>query len=111
MKKRIFRALVLAALLLSTQADAAQVSLSWNDNSANEQGFRIQRKLFSEPDSAYVEIGTTGANVPTFVDKTVTADVIYCYRVNAFNTAGTSPFSAPACLLATPTGLVITYTP
>jgi hypothetical protein len=111
MIKRSLRAFALAVLLSATQLEAAQVTITWRDNSANETGFNIQRKLFTDPDTSYANIGQSAANIATFVDKTVTPDVIYCYRVNAFNTSGQSPWSQPACLLATPDGVVIVYTP
>lgn len=98
-------------LLLAFDCGAAQVTLKWNDNSDDETGFSIERRLRSEPVAAYAEISKTPANAISYVDTTVTAGVVYCYRVRAFNDNSVSPFTNEACLLTTPTGLVIVYTP
>lgn len=110
MKKR---AILLIAWLtiLAQPLLAAQVTLTWRDNSTNEKGFNVQRRLFTDPLSGYTTIGTTGPNTTSFVDSTIVANVVYCYRVNAFNDSGVSGWSPEACLLATPDGLVIVYTP
>jgi|KBSMisStaDraftv2_1062788.scaffolds.fasta_scaffold433162_1 hypothetical protein len=109
--KRVKGSLVIAFLLITQPLLAAQVNLTWRDNSTNEKGFNIQRKLFAEPVTAYSNIATTGPNTAAFIDSTVQVGVVYCYRVNAFNDSGISPWSPEACMLATPDGLVIVYTP
>lgn len=71
---------------LSGSASCEQVSLSWSDESDNEEGFRIYRKdcvLCS-----YVNLGTVGANITAFVDNTVQAEQTYYYKSCAFNAAG-----------------------
>ena len=108
--KRILLSFMLACFLSAT-AEAAQVTLTWQDNSTNEDGFNVQRKLLTDPPSAYKTISTTGPNTNTVVDSTVVAGSTYCYQVNAFNKSGVSPWSAEACMLTTPTGIVLTYTP
>jgi hypothetical protein len=112
MIKRVITSLVVCGLLiLASPLLAAQVNLTWRDNSTNEKGFNIQRKLFLEPASAYATIATTGPNTAAYIDTTVQVGVVYCYRVNAFNDSGVSPWSPEGCMLATPDGLVIVYTP
>lgn len=103
--------LALAFLLLATVADAAQVTLTWTDNSNDETQFVVERRLKTDPVTAYAQIGTTAANVAVFVDSTVVVGTLYCYRVKAANATGQSGYSGEACLLTTPTGLVIVFTP
>jgi len=72
--------------------------LSWTDNSSNEQGFKIERSLNS---STFTSLATVNSNVVTVTDTTLvqspTVDNVYCYRLYAYNTAGNSAFTAPAC--------------
>jgi uncharacterized protein (TIGR03437 family) len=75
---------------LVATAGSQSVSLSWKDNSGNEDGFRIERR--SSDESAFVGIGTVAANVTTFVDTRVNA-ASYQYRVCAFHTEGCSVYS------------------
>jgi probable HAF family extracellular repeat protein len=69
----------------------ARVRLTWTDNASNETGFRIQRAYgFS---GSFVQIGQVGANVTTFTDATARAGKTYRYRVQAFNSVGSSAWS------------------
>jgi fibronectin type 3 domain-containing protein len=67
-----------------------RVRLRWLDVSG-EQGYRVERRLDGSDD--WVQIGTTGENVTTFVDERVDRGRTYVYRVRAFNAAGNSPYS------------------
>ncbi len=80
-------------LLTALAASAAQMTLTWQDNSANEDGFRIER---SSSGGNFMQIGTTGANVTTYVDSGLADGVTYTYRVCAYNAAGSSAYSATA---------------
>jgi len=82
-------------LLAASPALGAQLSLSWTDNSDNEDGFRIERRL--SPSGSYAGIATVAANATTYADNTVTAGQDYCYRVQAYNTAGSSGYTNEAC--------------
>jgi hypothetical protein len=87
-----------------SKAQAIDNVLTWVDNSGNnpavndqEDGFRVERKLNT---GTYALLATVGMNVVTYTDSTAVAATIpntYCYRVNAFNKAGTSAFSTEAC--------------
>jgi hypothetical protein len=59
------------------------ISITWIDNSNNEEGFRIYRKEVS--DEVWIEIGEVVADVNLFVDNDLIAGVNYSYRVSAFN--------------------------
>jgi hypothetical protein len=74
---------------------AATLQLSWVDNSSDEAGFSIERKVGTN--GIYTVIATVGANVTTYKDINLTDGTTYCYRVNAFNSAGSSPYSPEAC--------------
>jgi phosphodiesterase/alkaline phosphatase D-like protein len=71
-----------------------QVTLSWIDNSNNETGFKIQRKLGAT--GTYADIRTTGANVTTYGDSGLTDGTVYYYRICATNATGDSAFSNEA---------------
>jgi len=93
--------LVLLVVLLPWhgEAKAAQLRLTWRDNSSNEDGFIIERR--AEGDEKFGQIATRRANVTSYTDSDVTAGTTYCYRVRAFNAVGSSPYSQEFC--ATPT--------
>jgi len=89
------RFLLLASglFVLGLTTNAAELTLSWNDNSSNEDGFRIER---SSDGSSFIEIATVGANVATYEDTTIAEDQNYTYRVRAFNEFGNSGYSNSA---------------
>ncbi|HKV00925.1 MAG TPA: fibronectin type III domain-containing protein, partial [Ktedonobacteraceae bacterium] len=76
---------------------ASQVNLTWTDNSTNEDGFTVQR---STDASTYATIVTTGPNVTSFSDTGLTRSTKYYYRVQSFNTYGSSSFTSTS--VATP---------
>jgi Divergent InlB B-repeat domain len=87
--------LLLAVAAVLGPADAAELSLTWSDNSDNENGFTIERRIGTE--ATYSEIATTGPDVGSYVDSTVGNGSTYCYRVSAFNAGGDSEYSNEAC--------------
>ena len=76
-------------------APPAQLSLSWQDASLNEQGFRVYRRR--QIDGAETLLASVGANATTYQDVSVLVSTVYCYRVSAYNAAGESPKSNEAC--------------
>lgn len=86
-------------LLLFGTASAAQLRLSWSDNSNNEEGFEIQRNA---SDTTFTTIAIVGTNVSSFTDTSLAPGTDYCYRVRAFNANDLSDFSNIGCA-ATPT--------
>jgi len=89
---------------LSAQAvSTSQIALTWQDNSANEAGFKVERA----PDNggsagAYSEVATVGPNVTSYADMGRSAATRYWYRVRAFNTAGSSDYSNAASATTQP---------
>ena len=73
--------------LVATAASPTQINLSWQDNSGDEQGFRIERSLDA---FSFAEIATVVTNITSFSDTTVAPDTLYFYRVLAFNNFGNS---------------------
>ena len=68
-----------------------QSVLTWNDNANNETGYKVERKPLGQPDTAFMQVGTSAASVATFTD--VVAVGSYTYRVRATNATGDSAFS------------------
>jgi hypothetical protein len=91
-----------------------QVNLSWYDYASDEDGFKIQRApdIGGAPGN-WAEIGTiyaTNYYFAGFTDTNVTANSTNWYRVQAFNSVGTSAFSDPITVgvIAPLTGPVLT---
>lgn len=70
--------------LTAVAIDAGCIRLDWDDVSDEESGYRIDRSLTTAND--WEEIGTTGENVVTFLDRFAIPLVVYDYRV-----VGTDP--------------------
>lgn len=66
------------------------VQLSWKDNAINESGFRVERS--SNGGASWIEIDEVGPNETLSLDG-VTWGRTYHYRVSAFNSSGSSPYS------------------
>jgi len=75
-----------------TLVTATSVALAWNDNSADENGFLIQRALNAGFSQGVVNF-LVGANTIAFTDTTVASNTRYYYRVLAFSGTGTSEWS------------------
>ena len=85
--------------LVST-ANAGQLTLSWNENSDNEEGFKIERSVDG---GSFQQIATVGVNVATYTDDTVEDNQSYTYRLKAFNRFGESGYSNTASGASRPT--------
>jgi hypothetical protein len=97
-------------ILAPTETEAVpqgnKILVKWKDNSANEDGFRVER-------SEYLTNSWEGFTVPTNSTSTYgggTPERLWCFRVTAFNAAASSLPSTPDCtvLPAVPTGLSAT---
>lgn len=82
-----------ASGLIATANSQTSVGLSWNDNSSNETGFRIERRTTS---GSFAPVGTVGAGVTTFTDTSAAANTTYVYQVIAYNATGDAPASNTA---------------
>jgi fibronectin type 3 domain-containing protein len=90
---------------------ATAVTLTWNDNSSNEAGFRIER-CSGVGCASFAEISTVGAGEESYVDLAAPSGVSVSYRVRAYNGVGNSSYSGTATVSttvpATPTAAVAT---
>lgn len=97
-----------------TVESATRITVRWTDQSTNETGFTIERKLASAPDSAFASAGQVGAGAGagseiTFNDTSLQEATAYTYRIRASNGSGTSLPSGTqnaTTLPAAPDGLV-----
>lgn len=87
-------------LLMGGQADAFWRVQGWADNSNNEDGFRIERKIGT---TAYAVAGQVGPNVTTYNDTTSTAMATYCYRIVAYNQFGSTTGPELCAIAGSPT--------
>ncbi|WP_080058168.1 fibronectin type III domain-containing protein [Spirosoma aerolatum] len=81
--------------------DGTNALLSWEDKTAYETGYEIERK---DNNGAFSRIYTSGpfSGTGTFLDSKLTNGSMYCYRVRAVNSAGNSGYSNEACLTVLP---------
>jgi hypothetical protein len=100
---RIIWGLVLIGLLIGgvgSGAQAASLNVAWSDNSTNEMGFNVERKVeVCAGTGAFSPLVSVGVNVTAYLDGAVAEGASYCYRLNAWNTVdgttgGTKQFSA-----------------
>lgn len=74
--------------LSTSSVSYEEVSLYWQDNANNEDGFRVYRN--GSP------VATLGSNVTTYRDQGLSYATYYSYTVSAYNELGQSPHTAPA---------------
>jgi ELWxxDGT repeat protein len=89
--------------------DAATVRLRWNDNSADETGFVLQRSRYADF-HAVEATANLPADTSEYTDTGLSRLTSYYYRLYAVNAAGGSDrvfasASTPEALPATPTGV------
>ncbi len=114
MRKLFAAVAVLLCLVSVVPAEAASIraTLSWTDNSDNEDAFVVERKVGA---GAYETLATLPANATSHQDNDLAMATAYCYRVLATNALGSSPPSAEACATtpsvpAAPGGLQVIIT-
>lgn len=73
--------------LIATVRSLSSIRLSWQDGSANETGFRVERQT---GEGEFVVLGTVAAGSTEYVDTAIQVGASYRYRVIAFNTGGDS---------------------
>jgi len=95
MRRVLIHLTLLAVFAWYHNAHAAQLSLSWADNSKDEVGFRIERKKGTQ--GKYEEIAIVAPNVTSYTDINAQAGTKYCYRVRSFNSVGSSTYSQETC--------------
>jgi hypothetical protein len=82
---------------------ATSIVLSWADNSLDETGFAIERKLQGcAVGGTWTPVATVPRNVVTFTQTGLTAATTYAYRVRAANAKGKSDDSNCAAAASAP---------
>ena len=80
-----------ATRLTATAVSSSRIDLAWRHNSANLEGFRVERRVAGR--AVWSEIGMTAANAHRFTDMGLKQTTNYEYRVRAFNVVQSSVFS------------------
>jgi uncharacterized repeat protein (TIGR02543 family) len=92
---------VFLALLISLPAHAqtppptSDLILTWKDNSDNEDNFNLERA--DNPNGPWIQFHQTGPNVQTYKDSGLQEGKLFCYRLNASNSAGASAYTNSMC--------------
>jgi YVTN family beta-propeller protein len=73
-----------------TSVSTFTISMTWKDNSDNEEGFNVYR---ATDGVHFTKIASVTQNATTYTDKNLKSDTIYYYKVSAYNTAGESSLS------------------
>ncbi|HTN72491.1 MAG TPA: fibronectin type III domain-containing protein, partial [Methylomirabilota bacterium] len=92
---------LLAMLTWQGEISAAQLRVTWLDNSTNEDGFKIERGPATT--GPFTQIGTVLANVTSYTDSGLADATNFCYRVRAFNAAQDSGYTNVVCGTTTAT--------
>ena len=78
--------------LTAQSLQGGKIKLEWTDNSSNESGFKIERRVGQ---GTWQQAGTVSSNVTTHQD-TVAVQSAFQYRVMAYNAAADSTYSNTA---------------
>lgn len=79
-----------ASACLAITSHAAQLTVRWDDNSAVELGFHIER---STNGTTFTRVASVGSNATSYTDSSLAAGTKYWYRVKAYSLLTTSPYS------------------
>jgi beta-lactamase superfamily II metal-dependent hydrolase len=71
----------------------SRIDLQWTDNSANESGFRVERRSGG---GSFSQVASLAANVTSYQDTGLASATTYEYRVLAYNADGSSAYSNTA---------------
>ena len=79
---------------IKDNVDTTNIKLSWTDNSSNELGFVLQRKLGDSASvAAYSTIDTVASDITAYIDTTTIDTTKYTYRIYAYNNDTVSAYS------------------
>jgi len=92
--------------LVATAQSPSEINLTWTNNSSNNDGLKIERKM--RTNGTYSEIKTIQPYLTNFLDNGLDVGTQYYYRVRAYNTFGNSEYSneASATTFAAPPTIV-----
>ena len=80
--------------LTATAVSGTQICLSWDDNSSDELGFKIECK--EGVSGTYAEILSTSSDETNYTDTGLSPGITYYYRIRAYNANGNSAYSNEA---------------
>ena len=83
--------------LFLQRSGVKEITLTWTDHSAIENGFVIERK--QSPQTSFTVLDTSKASASQYVDTKVEQAQIYTYRVKAYTNSAESDYSNEASLL------------
>ncbi len=95
--------------LAAVATSSSTINLGWTDNANNEIGERIERSVGSNAN--YALLTNMAPNTTVSTDSQLVDGTQYYYRVIAFNTGGSSPYSNETSAITTlnsPTSLTAT---
>jgi len=81
------------ANLSAVPVSTSEIKLNWIDQSSNENGFILQRKL---DNTDFVQIAVIPKDTTEYIDTGLQEKTIYTYRICAFNSFGSSVYSNQA---------------
>ena len=76
--------------LVANVVNSGSISLTWSDNSDNEDGFEIERSTTAD---VFSVIASVGANTASYTDNGLSANTNYSYRVRAKSESSYSSYS------------------
>lgn len=79
--------------LTTTDVQQTSISLAWTDNSDNEDGFEIERRLANGGNWAFV--GAVGQDQVTFTSTGLVPTTLYQFRVRGYNSDGVNTYYGP----------------
>lgn len=79
-----------AGLTVNATSTSA-LTLNWTDNNSSESGYIIER--WSADSGVFEQLAATAADIVTYNDTDISPDQSYIYRVKAFNSLVSSPYS------------------
>ncbi|MFA5806292.1 MAG: T9SS type A sorting domain-containing protein [Melioribacteraceae bacterium] len=77
--------------LAITRSGLKETKLTWKDNSSEETGYIIDRRISSVP--SYAVLDTVKENIVTYLDKKVEQGLTYFYRVKGYTKDAESGYS------------------
>lgn len=79
--------------LVGTATTSSSIRLTWSDNSANEDGFEVERSLNG---TSWTWIATSTPNTNSYYDSGLSAGTTYYHRVRTFNAGVYSAYTNTA---------------
>ena len=95
--------------LVAMAASSSSIQLNWDDQSANETGFKVEQG--DAVCENFVEITQTATDAEQHIVQNLQPETTYCFRVRAVNEIGNSESSNPATAQTLPVPLVAPTAP